>query len=39
MDELIDRFLQYIYRKNSQSDKTIESYKRDLMQLKEYLIQ
>ena len=33
MDELIDRFLKYIYRKNTQSDKTIESYKNDLNQI------
>ena len=38
MDELIDRFLKYIYRKNTQSDKTIESYKNDLNQYKEYLL-
>ena len=38
MDELIDRFLKYIYRKNTQSDKTIESYKHDLNQYKEYLL-
>ena len=38
MDELIDRFLKYIYRKNTQSDKTIESYKNDLNQYKELFI-
>ena len=38
MDELIQRFLKYIYRKNTQSDKTIESYKNDLNQYKEYLL-
>ena len=37
MDELIERFLKYIYRKNTQSEKTIESYKNDLNQFKEYL--
>ncbi len=39
MDELINRFLQYIYRKNTQSEKTVESYQRDLEQLKNFLIQ
>ena len=38
MDELIERFLKYIYRKNTQSEKTIESYKNDLIQYKEYLL-
>ena len=38
MDELIQRFLKYIYRKNTQSEKTIESYKNDLIQYKEYLL-
>lgn len=37
MDELIERFLQYVYRKNSQSEKTVESYRRDLNQFKEFL--
>lgn len=39
MDELIERFLQYIYRKNSQSQKTVYSYRRDLEQLKLFLQQ
>ena len=38
MDELIERFLKYIYRKNTQSEKTIESYRNDLNQFKEYLL-
>ena len=38
MDELIDRFLKYIYRKNTQSEKTMESYKNDLIQYKEFLL-
>ena len=38
MDELIDRFLKYVYRKNTQSENTIESYRKDLIQLKEYLL-
>lgn len=38
MDEYIDRFLQYIYRKNSQSEKTIEAYSKDLNQFKDYLL-
>ncbi|MCF0106443.1 MAG: tyrosine recombinase XerC [Holdemanella sp.] len=37
MNELIERFLQYVYRKNSQSEKTVESYKRDLEQFVDYL--
>lgn len=37
MDELIERFLRYIYRKNSQSTKTVETYRRDLVQFKQYL--
>lgn len=37
MDEYIERFLNYIYRKNSQSEKTIEAYRRDLYQFKDYL--
>lgn len=37
MDELIERFLKYVYRKNTQSEKTIESYRHDLIQLKNYL--
>lgn len=37
MDELIERFLQYVYRKNSQSEKTVETYRRDLNQFKDYL--
>ena len=37
MNELIERFLQYIYRRNSQSEKTVDAYKRDLTQFKEYL--
>ena len=39
MDELIERFLQYVYRKNSQSEKTRESYQRDLKQFKDFLDQ
>lgn len=39
MNELIERFLQYVYRKNSQSEKTIESYGRDLNQFKDFLNQ
>lgn len=38
MDEQIERFLQYIYRKNTQSEKTIEAYSRDLYQFKDYLL-
>lgn len=38
MDELIDRFLKYVYRKNTQSENTIESYRKDLIQFKEYLL-
>ena len=37
MDEYIERFLNYIYRKNAQSEKTIEAYRRDLYQFKDYL--
>lgn len=37
MQELIDRFLKYIYNKNSQSMQTVDAYRRDLIQLKEYL--
>lgn len=37
MDEYIERFLNYIYRKSSQSEKTIEAYRRDLYQFKDYL--
>ena len=38
MDELMERFLQYIYRKNSQSDMTVESYRRDLVQFRDFLM-
>lgn len=37
MNELVERFLNYIYQKNSQSKDTYDSYKRDLVQLMEYL--
>lgn len=37
MNELIERFLQYIYRKNSQSEKTVDAYRRDLEQFRDYL--
>lgn len=37
MNDLIDRFLQYIYRKNSRSQDTIDSYRRDLIQFRDYL--
>ena len=37
MDEYIERFLQYVYRKNTQSEKTVEAYSRDLNQLKNFL--
>lgn len=33
MNELVERFLDYIYRSNSQSEQTIESYRHDLEQL------
>ncbi|MGM9947889.1 site-specific tyrosine recombinase/integron integrase [Floccifex sp.] len=38
MDEWIERFLDYIYRKNSQSLQTKEAYQRDLMQFKSFLL-
>jgi len=38
MDEQIERFLRYIYSRNTQSDKTVESYGHDLQQLKDFLI-
>ena len=37
MNDLIERFLKYVYRRNSQSQKTTEAYRRDLLQFKEYL--
>lgn len=37
MNELVERFLQYIYRKNSQSQRTVEAYRRDLYQFVDYL--
>lgn len=37
MNELIERFLQYIYHQHSQSEKTVEAYRRDLEQLKDFL--
>lgn len=37
MNELIERFLKYTYNKNSQSEKTVDSYRRDLNQLAVYL--
>ncbi len=37
MKEYVERFLNYIYQKNSQSQDTYDSYKRDLVQLMEYL--
>lgn len=39
MNDLIDRFLKYVYRRNSQSMQTMDSYKRDLQQFKTYLDQ
>lgn len=36
MDEQIERFLQYIYRSHSQSEQTVDSYRRDLNQLKDF---
>ena len=30
MKELVDRFLNYIYKKNSHSQDTVDSYRRDL---------
>ncbi|MGN1276749.1 MAG: tyrosine-type recombinase/integrase, partial [Floccifex sp.] len=38
MDEWIERFLDYVYRKNSQSIQTKEAYQRDLMQFKSFLL-
>lgn len=37
MNDLIERFLAYIYRTHSQSADTAEAYSRDLNQLKDYL--
>ena len=37
MNELIERFLQYVYHQHSQSDKTVEAYRRDLNQFVEFL--
>ncbi len=37
MDELVERFLQYIYSRNSHSQATIDSYRNDLNQLMEFL--
>lgn len=37
MNELIERFLQYIYHQHSQSEKTVEVYRRDLIQFKDFL--
>lgn len=37
MNELIERFLTFIYNKNSQSKQTVDAYRRDLNQLKDYL--
>lgn len=37
MKELVDRFLNYIYQKNSHSQDTVDSYRRDLEQLMQYL--
>ena len=37
MKELMERFLQYVYRNNSQSQQTVDSYRRDLQQLMDYL--
>lgn len=38
MNELIDRFLQYVYHRHSQSEKTVDSYRRDLFQFRDYLL-
>ena len=38
MSELIENFLRYIYRTHSGSEKTVEAYRRDLEQLKNYLV-
>lgn len=38
MNELIDRFLQYIYHRHSQSEKTVDAYRRDLFQFRDYLL-
>lgn len=37
MNELVERFLKYVYRNNTQSEQTIDSYRRDLQQLMDYL--
>lgn len=37
MDELIERFLQYVYHQHSQSEKTMDAYRRDLNQLRDFL--
>lgn len=39
MNELVERFLEYIYRNNSGSDQTVDAYRRDLNQLIKYLEQ
>lgn len=37
MNELIERFLKYVYRQHSQSEQTVDSYRRDLYQLRDFL--
>lgn len=38
MDDWVERFLKYVYRRNSQSQQTVDSYRRDLEQLKDFLM-
>lgn len=37
MDDWVERFLKYVYRRNSQSQQTVDSYRRDLEQLQDFL--
>lgn len=37
MDELVERFLQFVYHRNSGSDATVDAYRRDLKQFTDFL--
>ncbi len=36
MDELVERFLQFVYHRNSGSDATVDAYRRDLKQFTDF---
>ncbi len=38
MDELVERFLQFVYHRNSGSEATVDAYRRDLKQFTDFLL-